>query len=428
MSLKTAGTMASLVFLTAALPLHASSQEVVDLPAADKPITVTQEDLYSVGSMAGEPWETFGRVAAIAFDGEGNLYILDTQNFKVVKVGPGGELLAEMGGPGGGPGEFGQPLAFSVTREGEVRVYDMGRQGFTVFNPDGTFKATVVLGTGEFFLPNGGLSSLPDGSMVDGGRTTASLQVLGGSDGPPARLPVHHFILGEGAEMSTAYSAWNPLLATGLQRDEQVTGGGFRVHAPPLRAFDPKLFVGTRPDGRLVIADTTTYSIKLVAPGGGVERLLRRPFTPREVRRRDRNAERDRRLEAVAARESAGGEARSGSVSTDGGSTHSVSVSASGVADLMRARIEGMEFGDFIPVLSDMAVDWSGRIWAERTGDQVGEDGPIDLIAADGQYVGTVNSDGFRIPDAFGPRGLVAYLKKDELDVPRVEVKRLTVR
>ncbi len=32
------------------------------------------------------------------------------------------------------------------------------------------------------------------------------------------------------------------------------------------------------------------------------------------------------------------------------------------------------------------------------------------------------------LPDAFGPRGLVAFVEKDELDVPRVVGRRLTFR
>jgi len=42
--------------------------------------------------------------------------------------------------------------------------------------------------------------------------------------------------------------------------------------------------------------------------------------------------------------------------------------------------------------------------------------------------VATVESDAFVIPDAFGPNGLAAFIETDELDVPRVVVKRLTMR
>ena len=39
--------------------------------------------------------------------------------------------------------------------------------------------------------------------------------------------------------------------------------------------------------------------------------------------------------------------------------------------------------------------------------------------------LGSVAPEGFRIPDAFGPNGLTAFIETDEMDVPRVVVRRL---
>ena len=51
--------------------------------------------------------------------------------------------------------------------------------------------------------------------------------------------------------------------------------------------------------------------------------------------------------------------------------------------------------------------------------------GPIDLLTADGGYLGTYPADATRMPSAFGPDGLVAFIERDELDVPTVVVRRL---
>lgn len=45
------------------------------------------------------------------------------------------------------------------------------------------------------------------------------------------------------------------------------------------------------------------------------------------------------------------------------------------------------------------------------------------LIAADGTYLGTTH--GARLPVAFSPGGLVAYVEEDSLGVQRVTVSRL---
>jgi len=412
------------------LPPAVQGQEVVELPGRDRALRMDQEAVYSVGSMAGEDWETFASIVGLAFDGQGNLYILDRSNFRVVKVGPRGEFLGEMGRSGGGPGEFGMPMAFSVTRSGEVRVFDMGQQGFTLFNPDGTFMGTARLSTPGMFIPNGALLSLPNGEMVDGGGSQAQMMVVGGADDSAGPRPVHRFTMGEEAEVSTAYEGWNPLMAAGTQREEVLSGGGFQIQAPPLRAFDPGLFVGVLPDGMLAVADTTTYTVKLVDPERGVTRTLTRPFEPREVTRRDEGAERDRRLAEITEREEASSGSGRGArvLSSDGGGGGTITVGSGQVSDLLRARVEGMEFGPEIPVIERMVVDWDGRIWVERTGRRVGEDGPTDLIDAAGNYLGTLQPGELEIPAAFGPGGLAAWVETDELDVPVVVVKRLTIR
>ena len=54
-----------------------------------------------------------------------------------------------------------------------------------------------------------------------------------------------------------------------------------------------------------------------------------------------------------------------------------------------------------------------------------GGPGPIDLLASDGGYMGTLPAGGLGIPDAFGPDGMMAYIETGELDVPVVRVIRL---
>ena len=51
--------------------------------------------------------------------------------------------------------------------------------------------------------------------------------------------------------------------------------------------------------------------------------------------------------------------------------------------------------------------------------------GPIDVVTADGDYIGTLAPDGLRTPSAFGPDGLMAFIESDALDVQTVRVVRL---
>ena len=76
-----------------------------------------------MGAVAGEDWETFGNVFDLAFDRVGNLYVVDTQGARIVVVNPEGRFVRELGGVGGGPGEFDQ----HNTRSIQIAVLSDGR-------------------------------------------------------------------------------------------------------------------------------------------------------------------------------------------------------------------------------------------------------------------------------------------------------------
>ena len=90
-----------------------------------------------------------------------------------------------------------------------------------------------------------------------------------------------------------------------------------------------------------------------------------------------------------------------------------------------RAESESMEFHHEIPVVLDLRTSREATIWVLRRGDKPDSDGPIDLIAADGRYLGTFTRDATGLPSAFGPDGLVAFVERDDLDVQTVVVRRL---
>ena len=81
-----------------------------------------------------------------------------------------------------------------------------------------------------------------------------------------------------------------------------------------------------------------------------------------------------------------------------------------------------------IPVLSALHATWDGALWVERQGEEPWAGfGPIDVMRADGEYLGTFAVGATKMPDAFGPDGLVAFVELDELDIPSIVVRRLPV-
>ena len=60
-----------------AATVAATAQEIIDLPAEDRPLSPDFEELYRVGSVSGADWEQFGNVRLVGFDGAGRLYAFD---------------------------------------------------------------------------------------------------------------------------------------------------------------------------------------------------------------------------------------------------------------------------------------------------------------------------------------------------------------
>ena len=127
-----------------------AAQEVIELPAEDRPLDAEFEEIYRLGSVDGGGWDMFGSVTGLGFDGAGNLYIPDTQAMRISVVDPEGNLVRQFIGEGEGPGEFGNDVArvlrFAVMRDGRVAVYDPGHIGFALFGADGEFERRIPVG------------------------------------------------------------------------------------------------------------------------------------------------------------------------------------------------------------------------------------------------------------------------------------------
>ena len=385
----------------------AGAQEIVELTGEDRWLEVGFEELYRIGTLTGEDWEQFGDVHDVAFDGAGNLHIVDTQSDRVFVVGTDGRLIRDLGGKGDGPGEFGNAVAMAVMADGRVVVADLSRRGYHLFGPDGEFQRLVGMGGNPFVTTAGFFHALPGADAIIR-VPTLSRQVLFSGDAfrGPVVLPTAHVIVrasltGEEAETDTVARPWLPPI-----NFEDLSETRQRNYAPmPTRllpAFSPGLHLGMLPGGRLAFSDSSAYAVKIVEPGVGVARILTRPLYPEPMSGRVIRAEKDRLLRQLE------GAAAPGVVLTRGGK-----------------RIEDLEFAGEIPVVRGLGTTWDGHIWVLRRGEDPLADGPIDVLTADGRYLGSYPAGATALPTAFGPGGLAVYVERNELGVQTVSVRRL---
>ena len=403
------GWGATLAWLVVAAP--ATAQQVVDLPGEDRWLESDFEELYRLGSLlTGEEWEQFGDIKSVAFDGVGNFYIFDEQAQLVYVVGTEGELIRELGGPGDGPGEFGDARAMTAFADGRVVVMDVTRRGYHIFTADGEFERMVRMSGPTGVTTIAPILALPGANAVVRVPTLATGTMFGqGAFSGPLRLHSSHafertMLSGEKTAVDTIAEAWLP--PTNIEDlPEMIQRNYAPIPGWLLPEFSPQVYWGVVPDGHVAFSDSSTYTVKIAEPGAGVVRLLKRPYQPEPVTRRVIRAEKDRRIRALEEAAEPGADLQGG-----------------------RQRIEELEFHTELSVIGGLRTTTDGHIWVLRRGEGPSDDGPIDVLAADGRYLGSYRAGTTALPAAFGPDGLVAMIETNELEVQTVVVKRLVGR
>ena len=409
----------------------AAAQDIIELPGEDSPLAADFEEVFRVGSIDGPDWQQFGVIFDVAFDGAGNLYLLDFQAHRVIVVDQGGNLVRTIGRYGEGPGEFGFPGHLAAMADGRVIVGDIpGNRSFKVFDAGGGFDRNVrvaddLLGVRGRIQPD---RSGRDAVVVSGSLITIEAMRAPEAINPPGRRPILRLALdGDAVVRETITYAWAPPSAgviTIRVGGREVTTGD---QTPPPRTFDPGLFVGPLPGSGVAFSDSSAYAIKLTEPDGTVSRILSRPFHPQPVTDRILEAEFAHQLEEYAEIEAAmSGRPR---LTVDGRTGNVVDplprdVMLEGLIASRRAYLDALPSAAEVPVVLDMRTTWEGRIWVRRRAEDLVGDGPIDVLTTDGRYLGSYPGD-TGMPAAFGPAGLVALVERDELGVNMVVVKRV---
>lgn len=165
------------------------------------------------------------------------------------------------------------------------------------------------------------------------------------------------------------------------------------------------------PTGGVAVADDATYSIRILDSAGAVLRILRRPIEPRRVTAGDRERERDRRAARLAER---------GGLRLVGPQAASLPPAA---RQAMAQPLDEADFARVMPVIRRIAADPAGNLWVERTGPSLDQPAAVDVLIAQGRYLGSLR--GWELPAAFSPGGRVAFVREDALGVQRVVVMRV---
>jgi hypothetical protein len=310
-------------------------------------------------------------------------------------------------------------------------VYDFGKFGFVRYGPDGEWTEDVSTDPSD--IPFYGDFAVAGASNLYAnitGRIRMAMGPGGGGDDEEAESnpedegdPIVRLSLDQGLDGETVFIGWEADPPEGP--DSEFSGGSegrnIEIVMPQLRAFEPSMEYAGLPDGGFAVVDSTTYRVEVYAADGTLRTEIERPIAPVAVTPSIEAKEQQRQRDELAEREAAGDDTGGLRIRMLGGGGGELS----GMNDMMRERIENMAFYPEIPVVEALGADLEGRIWIQRSSGEPGEEGPTDIVTSEGTYLGTLPADGLRIPDAFGPNGLAAWIETDEFDAARIVVRRI---
>ena len=376
--------------------------------AQDRPLTADFPEVYRVGGLSAPDWAQFTERGDLGFDASGNLYVLDAEAFRVVVINPAGELVMTVGQEGEGPGDFRDPTALVVWRDGRFAVADGRQWAIQVFGADGSHDHFARMGTQQRPLqalelrrrmkphPDG-ISLYAQGASDPNRVIAASLEPGGEPRGIDERGIERIDVRADIVAAEAVLQAWRAPRETPLEPyplGESDAGDVLRVFLDDM-IMEPKFYWDVLPDGTLAYSDSSAYVVRFVAADGAPLGELRRPFVP---------------------------EAVTGRMQAD---LLEWELSQFKRSAMLREIMEERGFYPEVPVIRWLRATWDGGLWVRRRGDEPwANNGPIDVFGPDRSYVGTYAPE-TRMPSAFGPDGLVAFWEVDEMDVPSIVVKRV---
>jgi hypothetical protein len=366
-----------------------------------------------IGVIEGEDVYMLGGVRGLAVNEAGDIFALDGQVPIIRRYGPDGRHSADIGGEGGGPGEYRQPDGgLALLPDGRLLIRDPGNARITVYAPDGGYLA-------GWTLPSGGGFSTSRKLYTDTAGNAYSMVLLERDQDVTKWTYGLARITPQGGHTDTLRApVWDFEPAVVTARRE---GSSSSSSVP----FSPSIAWTFSPLGYFVAGVSTEYRIDLFRPQGVLR--IERAWEPIAVDPAEKAAEEER-------------------ITTNFRNSYP------------GWRWNGPQIPDTKPPFRGIAVGDDGRIWVQlsQPGVEIPDDEredasaagagrpggappapraprfrePItyDVFEADGTYLGRVRTpDGFsQFPEPVFRGDYVWAVQRDELDVPQVVRYRVT--
>ena len=120
--------------------VHADSAgiDIARFDGPDQALSLQLSSRFTLGGKETEE-ESFNQLydGLVHADADGDIYVLDSRAHRALVFDSTGRHLHTMGHEGGGPGEFNYALSFAVSPEGTAGIFDLAKRAIVRFGPAG---------------------------------------------------------------------------------------------------------------------------------------------------------------------------------------------------------------------------------------------------------------------------------------------------
>lgn len=231
----------------------------------------------SIGLADGPDPYVFGRIEAVDVDRGGRIYVLDGMNLHVRVFSAQGEFLLEMGGPGGGPGEFRamRLRAMGLMGDSLVAIHNNWTNQLVLFDLQGEYRSATRLPPVVRRGATTGLADLGRGQFLLHGKRGYGTRLFAESQGQEILLRVN---LNDGTIDTLVEYQPHDVIPHALSQ-------GMMELFP--RPFPSREVWTVGPGGRIAFGNGEAYVITVYDPMWRAVARLTGPTVPRDVTKED---------------------------------------------------------------------------------------------------------------------------------------------